>query len=303
MFLSKLKLAGLMVLALTLLASGAGLLASRPPSPSVRAAAPPRSIALAAVKPEDPPKAGSKSTAPPAKKEDDKRAAKEGDSDGQPPTAAELSSALSAVVEFGGIDDAAMPLSEVLAYLSKVLKVPIDVNEQAFLAEDLNNVHDVRLVEQRPLPPMKRTLRTVLLKVLARVPVASGAMLMIRRDHLEVTTRKAVCAELGVPLKAEPAGRAWDPLSLVFVDYSKDKQTLAEALRAVASQTDTNIVVDPRAEEKTNVKVGLRLANVPVATAVALLADMAELDVVRLDNVFYVTLPEKAEKMRAKKKP
>ena len=42
--------------------------------------------------------------------------------------------------------------------------------------------------------------------------------------------------------------------------------------------------------------------NVPVETALKLIANMADLGVVQLDNVFYVTTPENAEKL-SKEKP
>jgi hypothetical protein len=44
--------------------------------------------------------------------------------------------------------------------------------------------------------------------------------------------------------------------------------------------------------------VRARLYNVPVETAIQILADMADLAVVHLHNVYYVTTPENAKKQQ-----
>jgi hypothetical protein len=43
------------------------------------------------------------------------------------------------------------------------------------------------------------------------------------------------------------------------------------------------------------------LKNVPLGTAVQLLADLAELKAVQLDNAWYVTTPENAARLTGKK--
>ena len=60
-------------------------------------------------------------------------------------------------------------------------------------------------------------------------------------------------------------------------------------------------VVDSRVEAKVVTKVSARLTNVPVDTAVRILCDMAGLSVVRIDNVFYVTSAENAQKVANEK--
>jgi type II secretory pathway component HofQ len=79
------------------------------------------------------------------------------------------------------------------------------------------------------------------------------------------------------------------------------KVPLEKALDDLADLSGFNIVLDARAEEKGSTKVTARLTNVPIDTAVRVLADMAGLAVVRLDNVFYVTTPENAKKVAAEK--
>jgi hypothetical protein len=65
-------------------------------------------------------------------------------------------------------------------------------------------------------------------------------------------------------------------------------------------------VIDPRVgKEKASIPITAWLPNVPLETAVHLLADMGGLSVVRMDNVFYVTTPENAAKwkLRFKRTP
>src|SRR5262249_51766019 len=52
--------------------------------------------------------------------------------------------------------------------------------------------------DPNPIPPMKTTLATVLKKILARVPVPSGATYLIRRDVIEITTGQFATAEKAV---------------------------------------------------------------------------------------------------------
>jgi hypothetical protein len=57
------------------------------------------------------------------------------------------------------------------------------------------------------------------------------------------------------------------------------------------------VVLDARVEDKGALKVTALLRNVPVETAVEVLADMAGLAVVQRGNVLYVTSTENAAKL------
>ena len=61
------------------------------------------------------------------------------------------------------------------------------------------------------------------------------------------------------------------------------------------------MVLDARTEKKVEVEVTARLRNVPAQTAVRLLADMAGLEAVWVNNVLYVTTPENAAKLEKSK--
>lgn len=77
-----------------------------------------------------------------------------------------------------------------------------------------------------------------------------------------------------------------------------DAQLLAQFLPRLAEMSDYNVVGDPRAKDKLQTEITAQLNNVPIDSAVRLLANMAGLTVVRLDNVFYVTTEENAKHLR-----
>jgi hypothetical protein len=145
---------------------------------------------------------------------------------------------------------------------------------------------------------MKARLRRVVAAVLSRLPV--DTVFLIRTDRIEITTLKAARAELGleenwfarIGLVSEP------PLVLVWDEFRK--VPLEKALAALSDSTGANIVVDARVEEKATAKVSARLMNVSIDNAVRVLADMAGLSVVRLENVLYVTSPENAARLKKK---
>jgi RNA polymerase sigma factor (sigma-70 family) len=297
MFLSRLKIAGLALLALVLAASGAGLFASRPASPA-RASAPSppprlreRRVAVAADE-------------KPAKK--DKPEEKAVKPVGKPAQAKVLDSAaisakLNSLFDFQGYDDPKTTLIEALDVLGDLHSLQFDVNELAFKAENVNEPSRIEIANPTAVPRMKGTLRRVLKKILARVPVPSGATYLIRKDHIEITTEDAVRRELHLPVpKRDENSLPLERLTLVWQDFKK--VPLDRALADLAEDTNCNVVIDARVEEKTTVKVTARLANVPLDTAVAVLADMAGLEVVRMDNVLYVTSPESAAKLRTARK-
>jgi hypothetical protein len=66
-----------------------------------------------------------------------------------------------------------------------------------------------------------------------------------------------------------------------------------------------NVVLDPRAlaESGEKLTVTARFHNVPVDTAVRILSNMADLQMVRLDNVLYITTPKRAAQLQAEIKP
>lgn len=82
------------------------------------------------------------------------------------------------------------------------------------------------------------------------------------------------------------------------VNVDMDKVELATALRRMARDAGVNVILDSRIEKDALAKVSLQLEDVPLDTAVRLLAEMANLKPVRVGNVLFVTSKENANEMR-----
>jgi hypothetical protein len=82
------------------------------------------------------------------------------------------------------------------------------------------------------------------------------------------------------------------------VQVDCDGTPFATAAKQLAADTGANLVIDPRLKEKATAAVTLKLEDVPLETAVRLLAEVADLRAVRMNNVLFVTTPERAEKLR-----
>ena len=208
--------------------------------------------------------------------------------------ARELRHRLNQPVRFGGFEDPKITFIEGLEYLAKTYDLAFDINEQAFKDSDIKEVGKLEPANPTPVPPMQTKLGTVLKKLLLRV--SPTTTYVIRDDMIEVTTTKAIRKELF-------ADRPRGPLP-PLVSSSFDKASLESACKEL-SQPSLNIVLDGRVAKEAMTPVTADLVNVPLDTAVGLLADMAGLKVVPIDNVLYVTskdnaraLMEEREKLR-----
>jgi RNA polymerase sigma factor (sigma-70 family) len=198
---------------------------------------------------------------------------------------------LAKAINFEGRDDPKTTLSEILDEFATQYNITFDVNERAFESEGLKDVLSAPLVpDGRPLPKMKGVrFSTVLTKVLSRVPSGSGATFVVRRDHIEITTQAAVREELGLHPNA---------VKMPLVAASFDKSPLEDALKEISTSTGFNIVLDSAKLEKSKAGVTANLNNVPVDTAVRILAEMADMRAVLLDNVLFVTSKETADRLQ-----
>jgi RNA polymerase sigma factor (sigma-70 family) len=208
-----------------------------------------------------------------------------------PRTAAECATRLAQRVQFDGLEpDPKLTLQEALDFLAAHFDLVFDVDEAAFKADGMKDVISVA-VDERGWPKMPNVrLGSLLQTVLSRVPARSGTTFLLRDNFILVTTEAAVRAQLGRDDKSPL-------LPLVHVVYVE--RPLEEALRELAVGTTYSVVIDDRAADPVKVEVTATLLNAPLDTAVRVLADMAGLQPVRLDNVFYVTTPENAARQQA----
>jgi hypothetical protein len=295
MFLNKVKVAAIILLTLGLLGSGTGFVAHRikagQPAPKP-APAPAGPVAVAD-------KAKEKSAEPEPKPTPDKAFPV-----ARPDAASRLiewHERLTQPMRDAGVNDPKLTVSEIFDLLQKRCGVTFEINDKAFRAENDKNPLDegfdvgrFEIVGNIPIPPMPNgRLATLLRVVLARIPSPSGAVYVLRPDSVEITTAAALRTELGIPENRPVLPLVWD----VF-----DETPIRKALARVIETTVFNVTVDPRVADKLQGKVTVQFNNVPVDTAVRLLANMAGLSVVRLDNVFYVTTADNAKRMREEQK-
>ncbi|HEY7428926.1 MAG TPA: hypothetical protein VH682_32145 [Gemmataceae bacterium] len=195
-------------------------------------------------------------------------------------------------VKFDGIDDPKTPLTEALEKLTKLYDVNFDINEKAFKFENLIEVDKSEIAAATPIPAMKNVrLDTILRKILSRVPVPSGTTYLVRSDRIEITTGTFQASEIW--------GKYGGP-HLPLVNATLAKSPLEDAIKELAEQTEFNVVLDNRATDKAKIPVSATLRNMPLDTALRLLADMADLRSVHLDNVLYVTTKENAAELEAR---
>ncbi len=215
----------------------------------------------------------------------------------------ELRDQLRQVVRFNGFDDPKLTLGEALTMLADKFNLQFDVNEVAFKFEGVPNVSKSEIVADQPIPPMNAPLERILRKVLSRVVVNSGAAYLIRKDHIEITTGTFLTAEIGsgpatgISVQDAKGGAAlWNKPPALYEEFVD--VPLADALRLVARHSEQNIVLDPHYTGKDAPRVTATFHNVRAEVAARVLAAMDDLRVVRLDNVFYVTTPARAEVLR-----
>ncbi len=161
---------------------------------------------------------------------------------------------------FAGFDDPRTTLAEAIDIIQHQHDVNIEVNQQAFQAAGVKDVLNTFIAAPNPLLPHPRTtLKRVLDRILERLPSKSGALVVLRERGIEITTREAVRQEL----RRGPN----EPIPpLVFVRL--DKVPLEKALEQLSERTGVNLVLDPRAGDKTKSLVSATFKSVPIDSAV-----------------------------------
>jgi hypothetical protein len=283
MFLTKLKFAAVALLSLGFLGSGVGLLThgTGQGQPAAVAEESPALLPKKDGKKEPLQKGGKKAEAPVIPIEERAR---------------NLRDKLASSVEYDGCEDTKATLAELLDQFARLYNLSFTVDEFAFKVEGVADVLKQEVVKNRSIPRMKTTLHNVLRKVLDRVEGTSMVMYIIRRDEIEITTLSALRSEFGIAEDRPLLPLVWEELENV---------SLPAALLRMAKASGMNVVLDPRAltTEQAKLTVTCQFDNVPVDTAVRILANMADLQMVRLDNVLYITTPKRASQLQAETKP
>ncbi len=190
--------------------------------------------------------------------------------------------------------DANTAFKDAIEFLVDRFEVPIIVDTAAFTAdhkevakgdEDTSQYS----VEDAPIR-LPRMIGVKLGTVLRLLTAQVNGTYQVRSDYIEITT---------VP-RTQPSEWTGEKRRLATkIDAEFDKRPLDEALRELADLSGINVVLDVRLGDIAKSPVTATLTSVPVDTAVRLLADMAELKSVALDNVLYVTNKGNADELQA----
>jgi hypothetical protein len=194
--------------------------------------------------------------------------------------------------------DANTPFKEALGLLSEKYDLTILVDSEAFKA-DLNNA-DVESAPIRLAKIKKLRLETVLTMLAGQV----GGTFLVRSNYVEITSRIRATYEVWGMMSIEreaPADISYRRRpQLPIVHAAFDNRPLTEVLRDLSDASGISVVVDlGRAGANSQTSVTATLKNVPLDTAVRLLANQAELRTVLVDNVIYVTDQENADALQA----
>ena len=201
--------------------------------------------------------------------------------------------------EFVGFEDPRTILGEALVLLGDRYGIRFRIRDEAFVDPvtgglipniDETPVAEKPIAKQRSVKPAE-VLLTLFAAIKRRHP-AVDATYIIRADHVEITTERALCAEV--------FGKNEAVITPPLVTRVFDKVPLEVALRRLSEDGyEWNVVLDAGIADKTKTPVTARFANAPLDTVVRLLANMADLHMARLDNVLYVTTKDNAERLRA----
>jgi len=82
------------------------------------------------------------------------------------------------------------------------------------------------------------------------------------------------------------------------VNLDLDKTPAAQALKQLGKETGTNLLVDSRVAKESQVPVTLQVDDVPLDTAVRLIAEMSSLKAVKVGNVMFITNKATAAELR-----
>jgi hypothetical protein len=168
-------------------------------------------------------------------------------------------------------------------------KISWKVNTPAFVkqGDDPNVIRKTQIEKTDLLEGVSR--RMIMEHLISNMESKSDdgkAVGVIRPYGVEITTRRAYLDEFF------PGRKDLNLPPLVYAAF--DKVPLSDALAELGHTTGSNVVLASRLGQAGETKITADLTGVPLDTAIVLLADMADLKLVHLDNVYYVTSRERA---------
>jgi hypothetical protein len=166
----------------------------------------------------------------------------------------------------------------------KGIELPILVDFDAFKEENPDvykepaDLYDIKVTISQE--PRHLTLRRILEQAVAKIPT-NNATFIVRKNAIEITTVE----------RTTPSIMFNTPVSAVF-----NNRRLADAFQELSGATGVSIVASPSVSNQLDNQISATFANtVPLKTAVKVLAEMADLKMVELPGVLYVTTQQNAE--------
>jgi RNA polymerase sigma factor (sigma-70 family) len=211
----------------------------------------------------------------------------------------------------------AMPLKDLLEYLSERYDVPIRIDIPAFAQLGLSNA--AGLYEQQVKLPVVRgmSLGDVLRDALAQIPQTGGPEDGGGGGVGQVTYRIRDGQILIVPafvtpfssVGSPPPGSDSEPAQVTRshlllqdegepISFSVEEKPLTDVLKELRRMTGANIVLDARQKDKAKLEITAEMHDVRLLAGLRILCDMCELQPVSLNNIYYITSKQNAEKLQ-----
>jgi RNA polymerase sigma factor (sigma-70 family) len=202
-----------------------------------------------------------------------------------------------------------MPLKEMLAMLQVKFGVPIRIDLAAF--SRINKPEAANLYEQQVQLSLVRgmnlgdALNDILAQLSHSEAVQPGLLAFrVRRGQIAIVPAFKPSIRSVGERGNDDEGGAVPPNELIEQDegepisLSVEEKPFSDVLRQLRETTGANIVLDVRQADKAKQVVSATLHDVRLMAALRVLGDMCELQPVALNNVFYVTSKENAEKLQ-----
>jgi hypothetical protein len=184
------------------------------------------------------------------------------------------------------------PFKEVIENLSKQFNVKFVMNKAA-IGEMSPQLETAKAETFAATGIDNMTLGTFLKAYLPALAVENVTYL-VRADHIEITSSGAAAKEVGLQEdEAEAQGsvpliRAAARFQLPIICLAVKERPITMVFDDLRRVYGLNIVVSPACKEQLKTPITVQLLNVPADTALELIAEQAELGVVRKGNTFRI---------------
>lgn len=192
-------------------------------------------------------------------------------------------------------------LEQALDHMTSQLGIPVSLDFVSFKLSDppIENAGEYQVqIEKARQQPFRLLFERMLRPV--------DGVLLLREDHYEVAARQVASRNADPEYGPYEDTNAW-PFpkgpqfypTIPIVHVIAEKRSMEEVLRELAITAEQNIVLAPQAGEKGKNPITARMLNVRFEIALNLLADMADLRVVKRGNVWLLTSKTHAANLAA----